>query len=111
MCNSEAALREGSFFDLMYVNLRHEGFNPHSHFAFLRYTKDSVLLIAVNFDHSSAELNVVIPRLAFDMAGLPEGNVVADDILCGRTAFLKLMPDCGTHIHLNPKDAVVLRIK
>ncbi len=111
LCNSEAALREGNFFDLMYVNLRHEGFNPHRHFAFLRYSKDSVLLIAVNFDNVSAELDIVIPRVAFDMAGIKEGDIAADDILCGRTAFLKLRPDCGTRVHLNQKDAVVLRVK
>ncbi len=102
LCNSESALREGGFFDLMYVNLRHEGFNPHSQFAFLRYTEDSILLIAVNFDHSPAEMDVVIPRLAFDMAGIPEGDIVADDILCGRTVFLKLSPDKGTRIPFSP---------
>lgn len=111
LCNSEAALREGSFFDLMYVNLRHEGFNPHRHFAFLRYTEESVLLIVVNFDHADAEVNVVIPRLAFEMAGLHESDTVADDLLCGRSVFVSLSPDHGSSVHLNPKDAVVLRIK
>ena len=111
LCNSEAALREGSFFDLMYVNLRHEGFNPHRHFAFLRYTEESVLMIVVNFDHSEADIDVVIPRLAFEMAGLHESNTVAEDLLCGRSMFVKLNPDQGSSVHLNPKDAVVLKIK
>ena len=111
LCNEEPALREGGFFDLMYVNLRHEGFNPHRHFAFLRYTDESVLLIVVNFDNVEADVNVVIPRLAFEMAGLHESDVVADDILCGRSVFVRLVPDQGSSVHLNPKDAVVLRIK
>ncbi|MDE5870702.1 MAG: alpha-amylase, partial [Muribaculaceae bacterium] len=111
LCNSEPALREGSFFDLMYVNLRHEGFNPHSQFAFLRYTEESVLLIVVNFDNSEADVDVVIPRLAFEMSGLHESDVLADDMLCGRSAFVRLSPDQGTRVHLKPKDAVVLRIK
>lgn len=111
LCNSEAALRDGSFFDLMYVNLQHTGFNPHRHFAFLRYTADSVLLIAVNFDNSPSDIDIRIPRLAFDMAGIVEGNIVADDLLFGRTMFLNLKPDGETRVHLKQKDAVVLRIK
>ncbi|MDE6379394.1 MAG: alpha-amylase [Muribaculaceae bacterium] len=111
LCNSEAALRVGDFFDLMYVNLRHEGFNPHRHFAFLRYTSASVLLIVVNFDDVESDVDVVIPRLAFEMAGLNETDTVADDLLFGRSVFLKLSPDKGTRVHLKRKDAVVLRIK
>ncbi|MDE6786268.1 MAG: alpha-amylase, partial [Muribaculaceae bacterium] len=111
MCNAEPALREGSFFDLMYVNLQHEGFNPHYHFAFLRYTSDSVLLIAVNFDNACSEMDIIIPQLAFDMAGIPEGSVEAEDLLCGRNTILELHPDKATHVKLKPKDAVVYRIK
>ncbi len=111
LCNAEPALREGSFFDLMYVNLRQEGFNPHTNFAFLRYTEDSVLLIVVNFDNVESDVDVVIPRLAFDMAGLQESHVLADDLLCGRSVFVELSPDKATSVHLKPKDAVVLRIK
>ncbi len=111
MCNTEPALREGSFFDLMYVNLQHPGFNPHSQFAFLRYTKESVLLIAVNFDHNPAELDIVIPRLAFDMAGLPEGEIDAKDLLCDRGQILNLNPDKASRVHLKGKDAIVLRVK
>lgn len=111
MCNSEPALRDGSFFDLMYVNLQHPGFNPHSVFAFLRYTKDSVLLIIVNFAHKAADVNVVIPRLAYEMADIKPGNIVADDLLCQRSVFLSLQPDRETHVFLNPKDATVLRIR
>lgn len=111
MCNTEPALREGCFFDLMYVNLQHEGFNPHYHFAFLRYTKDSVLLIAVNFDTSASEMNIIIPQLAFDMAHLPEGTFDAEDLLCGRSNVLTLSPDKPTKVQLKGKDAVVYRIK
>lgn len=111
LCNAEPALREGKFFDLMYVNLRHPGFNPHRQFAFLRYTDDSALLIVVNFDFAPADVHVKIPRLAFEMSGIKEGNVVADDILCSRSVFLNLRVDGDTRIHLNPKDAAVLRIR
>ena len=111
MCNSEPALREGDSFDLMCVNLQNPGFNPHRIFAFLRYTSDSVLLIIANFNTVAEEVNVKIPQLAFDMANIPQGNLVADDLLCDRSVFLNLKPDCETHVFLNPKDATVLRIR
>lgn len=111
LCNAEPALREGNFFDLMYVNLRNPGFNPHRQFAFLRYTDDSALLIVTNFDSGPADVNVKIPRLAFEMSGIKEGNIVADDLLCSRSVFLNLRVDNDIRIHLNPKDAAVLRIR
>lgn len=111
LCNAEPALREGNFFDLMYVNLRNPGFNPHRQFAFLRYTEDSALLIVTNFDSAPADVNVKIPRLAFEMSGIKEGNIVADDLLCCRSVFLNLRVDSDIRIHLNPKDAAVLRIR
>lgn len=111
MCNSEAALRDGEFFDLMYVNLRNPGFNPHYHFAFLRYTSDSALLIVVNFENESSYIDITIPRLAYEMADIKEGNIVADDLLKMRSVFLNLRIDGETRIYLKPKDAVVLRIK
>lgn len=111
LCNAEPALREGNFFDLMYVNLRNPGFNPHRQFAFLRYTDDSALLIVTNFDSGPADVNLKIPRLAFEMSGIKEGNIVADDLLCSRSVFLNLRVDNDIRIHLNPKDAAVLRIR
>ena len=74
LCNTREALRDGNFFDLMYVNLRQPGFDPHSHFAFLRYNGDDVLLIIVNFSREASHVSVMIPQLAFEMAGLEEGK-------------------------------------
>ncbi len=111
LCNEEPALREGGFFDLMYVNLRRDGFNPHRHFAFLRYAGDSVLLIAVNFDTCASDLTIGVPRLAFDMAGIPEGKIEAGDLLTDRSVTLCLKPDGEVMLHLKPKDAMVLRLK
>lgn len=111
LCNQESALREGAFFDLMYVNLKHPGFNPHRHFAFLRYSDDSLLLIVANFDSSPADIDIVVPRLAFEMASIPEGKRLGVDLLSDRSASLDLQPDGDVKLHLNPKDAMVLKVK
>lgn len=83
LCNSEEAVREGNFFDLMYVNLRNPGFNPHKQFAFLRYTGNQIILIINNFDSSSVTADVMIPDLAFYMAGIKEGVYQVKDLLWG----------------------------
>lgn len=111
LCNEDPALREGDFFDLMYVNLRRDGFNPHRHFAFLRYKGDSKLLIVVNFGSDSSDITLGIPRLAFDMAALPEGKTIGEDLLSDRKVSMSLEPDGEVKLHLNPKDAMVLKLK
>lgn len=108
LCNSEEALREGKFFDLMYVNLRHESFNPHRHFAFLRYTENQKLLIVVNFSDEASNLDIVIPRLAVDMAELPEGNLKATNLLTGNKVAVKLEPDAPLKVSIEPRGALVL---
>lgn len=111
LCNEDPALREGDFFDLMYVNLRRDGFNPHRHFAFLRYKGDSKLLIVVNFGSDSSDITLGIPRIAFDMAALPEGKTIGEDLLSDRKVTMSLEPDGEVKLHLNPKDAMVLKLK
>ena len=73
LANSEAALREGSFFDLMYVNLENLGLNPHRHFAFLRHKDDETIVIVANFGNSDDDVDLIIPRHAFMSLDLPEG--------------------------------------
>ncbi len=77
MCNARRAFREGCFFDLMYVNLRNSGFNPHRQYAFLRYTESEALLVVANFDDNNIDLSLSIPQLAIDMAGLASGKQCA----------------------------------
>lgn len=110
MCNSREALREGDFFDLMYANLRHEGFDPHRHFAFLRYKGDDVLLIVVNFSREESHVNIEIPRLAFEMSGMQRGEIVTEDLLWGKPHRLTLQPDNSVSVYLSGADAVVLPV-
>ena len=108
LCNSRDAIKNGEFFDLMYVNLRQPNFNPHSHFAFLRYSANDILLIVVNFSNESASLEINIPALAFNMAKLPIGQVVTKDLLWDRPYKLNLIPDMPVFLSVGAADAVVL---
>ena len=108
LCNERKAIYEGEFFDLMYVNLRNPGLNPHNHFAFLRYHEEDILLIVVNFGRESSNVEVIIPSLAFSMAKLPIGNVLTTDLLWEKTFKLNLAPDKPVKVFIGPADAVIL---
>lgn len=111
MCNSHRAIREGSFFDLMYVNLRHDGFNPHRQYAFLRYTEDEALLIIANFDNKEAMLSLNIPELAIDMAGLASVEQRSKDLLWGKEYTFSVGSDAETRLIVGAHDAIILPLK
>lgn len=108
LINDNAALREGSFFDLMYANLGHEGFDPHHCFCFLRYTPEEALLICTNFGNEDVDLTVRIPELAFDMTGLKERDVQTHDLLWNKPYAFKLSRTEPLNVRIPARDALVL---
>lgn len=86
IARSEAAITEGRFFDLMYVNTESAGVNPHRHFAYLRNHGNETLLIVVNFGDKEADMRINIPYHAFDYLGLKEQECSAVELLTGRKA-------------------------
>lgn len=111
MCNSRPALRDGNFFDLMYVNLRNEDFNPHKQYAFMRYSDDEALLIVANFDDQEVKLSVNIPDLAIDMSGICECEQKCKDLLWGQEQLLNISRNEPVHIVAGAHDAVVFPLK
>ena len=111
LCNKESALREGDFFDLMYVNLQNEGFDPHSCFAWLRYDKNQALLLVTNFSTDDKDCRINIPDLAFDMAELPQCDVETEDLLWGRKIHISLQRGKSVNLNLKGKDALILPLR
>ncbi len=74
IANAEKAVCEGDFFDLMYVNLDNPRLNPHRHFAFIRHSGDTVLLVVANFGDSDDTVAVNIPYHAFESLDIAEGT-------------------------------------
>jgi glycosidase len=66
LCNKSKAIREGKFYDLMYVNPPSEHFNPDKQYAYLRCFEDELLLIVANFDEHDVDVEVFIPDHAFE---------------------------------------------
>ncbi|MDR0413652.1 MAG: alpha-amylase [Dysgonamonadaceae bacterium] len=72
LCNQSKAIREGMFYDLMYVNPPSEKFNPDKQYAYLRCHEEELLLIVANFADKDADLNVFLPAHAFETFGIKE---------------------------------------
>ncbi len=108
LCNDDEALREGNFFDLMYVNLENPNFDPHSQYAFLRYTADEIVLVVVNFDRKEREVRINIPDLAFDMSGLEEGKRESKELLFGDELEVEVLRNEPLRIKIGGSGAVAL---
>lgn len=111
MCNSQPALQHGSFFDLMYVNLNHAGFNPHTQFAFIRSAPGQTLLIVANFSNAPATCELIIPELAFTMMNIkPCKDICLKELLSESTIHTTLAPNVATKLELPPKGALVISL-
>lgn len=110
LCNTEQAITQGSFFDLMYVNLNNPDFSPHSNFAFLRHYKDETLLIAVNFANNECHLKINIPALAFEMFNLPTGKLSCRELLTGVVHDKELALEVPFRTSVQPYGAVIWKL-
>ena len=109
--NASAALREGSFFDLMYVNPGGEGLlNPQRHYAFLRHAGRETLLVVANFSADAERVSVRIPAHAFDVLGLKEKTATTRELLTGKRLRQTLLRDGFVQVELPAYGAAILSI-
>ena len=103
------ALREGAFFDVMYVNHQSiSGFDPNRHYAFLRKTTDEAILAVANFSDQDISVGVKLPAHAFDYLHLAEGTFAARDLMSGRKTDIVLTRDGETSVQVPANSAVLL---
>ena len=106
------ALKEGAFFDVMYVNHNSTtGFDTHRHYAFLRKAPGECILAVANFSDSTAHAGIRIPAHAFDYLHLQEGNFAAVDLLTGTKSELRLLRDGETFVEVAPHQAILLSFR
>lgn len=111
ICNSEKAVSEGSFFDLMYVNYENPNFNPHYQYAFMRHHGDTTLLIAVNFSSARVEADINIPALALDMMDIENDEYKATELLTKKQVKMKICDSIPVHTTIDGFGAVIWKIK
>ncbi|MDR0893608.1 MAG: alpha-amylase [Mediterranea sp.] len=111
MCNEEAAIRQGLFFDLMYANLRGWRFNEHRQYAFMRKYEGELLLVIANFDSQPIGVAVNLPSHAFDFLQIPQmESVQATDLLTGIQEDISLLPYKPTEITVGGYGAKILKV-
>ena len=113
LCNKEKAIREGQFFDIMYVNYN-QGMNEHRQYAFLRKSDKELILVIANFDDQVARSWVKIPAHAFDCLGIPVSTEARDckDLLTGKKEKPQpLIPDGTLYVELPANGGKVLKFK
>ncbi len=111
LCNSEKAIRQGAFYDLMYVNYNNPHFNPHRQYAFLRYEGSDLLLIAVNFDDNETELHINIPAHALSIAGAPEGEYNTVELLTNKKSVKNVSSQQPFVTSIDAHGAVIYKLK
>ena len=110
LCNSEAALCEGTFYDLQYANyVADNGYNADRQYAFLRAAGKEKMLIVANFADQDVHVGVRIPENAFAFMGLREGLCSAHDLLSGEMQTLELRKDGAAFVEIPANNAVVLK--
>ena len=111
-CMSEEAIREGDFYDLMYVNPHSSAFNPHRQYAFLRQAGKTALLVVANFDDYPCTVQVNIPAHAFELLGMrAKKRATATDLLTGERSTVSFCPDSPTSVKLPALGGVILKLK
>lgn len=110
-CNDEAALREGAFFDLMYVNYDNPTVNPHRHYLFLRCQGREVIVAALNFGDEKASMSINIPQHAFDILGIQAAvNARATELLSGAAGVKTFSSKVPFETEIEPFGAVIWKL-
>ncbi len=107
LANQEDALREGAFYDLMYVNPQ----MAERQFAFMRKKDNQLMLIVVNFDEKAADCQVNIPEHVFEWWQLSEGHFPATDLLTGEKSIVALSPNHPVGLTVPALGGCLIRIK
>lgn len=110
ICNNEKAISSGKFFDLMYVNYTNPHFNPHHQYAFLRSTDKETLLIAVNFSSCGTDIQINIPKHAFEFLNIPEGECNATELLTNITDKKNIRSNAPFSCKIDAYNAVIWKI-
>jgi glycosidase len=110
LCNTSPAIRQGLFFDLMYVHLNAPDFNPEKQFAFMRYHENELLLIVSNFDSVDVTVRVFLPAAVFDYFGIDPTRIKqAKDLLTNKKQPAEIKKDFYYPLQIKANDAVIIQ--
>ncbi|MBQ0137603.1 MAG: alpha-glucosidase C-terminal domain-containing protein [Bacteroidales bacterium] len=111
VARDKKAITSGLMYDLEYA--QGEGFNKHEQYAFLRKYEDQVLLMIMNFDDRQVDVDVRIPKEAFDYLKQAEWESASAVDLLTDTAYksMPLTSQQPVHLTLPAWKGVILEFK
>ncbi len=106
----EQAITQGKFFDLMYANPYSQYFNPHRHYTFIRQFKGEVILIIANFDHKDCDIEINIPKHAFEYLEItPTNRVEVIDLVENKKETISFTFEKPTFTSVNTHSCKILK--
>lgn len=107
LANTEKAVSQGDFFDLLYVNQCMSS----RQYPFFRKKDNDLLFVVANFDDNPASCDVFIPKHAIDFLHITPGKYRANDLISNYSIDITIAPDSPVHIDIPGFNAVVLKLK
>ncbi|MCR4602660.1 MAG: alpha-amylase [Prevotella sp.] len=106
IARTSKAVCQGEMFDLMYVNQQY-----YRQYAFMRKSKNELLIVVANFDDIPVEMNLKVPSHAFDFLKLKEGTFNGTNLLTDSKMEIDLQRDREIPLSLAARQSLVLQIK
>ena len=111
LANSETALREGLFYDLMYANYDNPLMDTNHQYAFIRKTGKEMVLVVANFEDKKVETDIRLPRHALQYLEITEGPYFTTELLTGATQTVDVEADCLVRLTLEPLCGAILKFE
>lgn len=109
ICNDEAAIRKGLFFDLMYANYDNDAMNTNRQYAFLRKDHKETILVVANFEDEFVETSIRIPKQALDYMHIKSGTYGATDLLTNRHITINMAENECINCSLPASSGLILK--
>ena len=109
LCNSEDAISQGEFYDLMYAN--RTNMNCDKIYAFYRHYKQDRLLIVTNFGDCDERVVLNTPSHALEVMGMESGNYVGKDLLTNQEAVLRISSSEPVSLVIPKRNAMIIKLK
>ena len=108
LCNSEKAIAQGEFYDLMYVN--GDSLNCDKVYAYYRYCEGERLLIVANFNDLDETVHLNTPQHAFQVMGMESGTYRCKELLSGSEMSLHVVPSEPATFVVPARNAVIIKL-
>lgn len=108
LCNSEKAISQGEFYDLMYAN--YNNMNCDKVFAFYRHFHNERLLIIANFNDCDEHIKLNTPQHAIDVMDLRPGIYSSKDLLTGIECQLPIFAEQPLTLDIPARNAMIIKL-